>query len=131
MVAERGILHLLLEDQNRIDDVVSVLGDDFWSEPLHREIFRMVVRHRAQGGFEPARAMNELDEVAVMLMNRLLFEQIPGADPDRMMEDYITAVNKNLIGIKRTRLIQDLAEAEKTGDQDRMNQLMQQIQNLR
>ncbi|GBF33730.1 DNA primase [Desulfocucumis palustris] len=131
IVAERGILHLLLEDQNRIDYVVSVLGNDFWSEPLHREIFRMVVRHREQGGFEPARAMNELDEVAVMLVNRLLFEKIPGDDPDRIMEDYITAVNKNLINIKRTKLIQDLAEAEKTGDQDRMNQLMQQIQNLR
>ncbi|KJS15242.1 MAG: hypothetical protein VR69_14085 [Peptococcaceae bacterium BRH_c4b] len=129
--AERGILQLLLEEPELIDRLITVLGEDFWSDQQYRRIFEIIRRHRKQGFFEPARAVNELDESDAELMNRLLFEQIPGDDPEKIMEDYISAIKRNLAIMQRTKLIQELAEAEKVGDRGKMNELMQQIQNLR
>jgi DNA primase len=129
--AERGILQLLLEEPDRMEGLIPALGDNFWGDQKHRQIFEVIRRHREKGLFEPARAVNELDEPAAELMNRLLFEQIPGDDPEKIMKDYICAFKRNMANIQRTKLIQGLAEAEKAGDRGKMNELMQQIQNLR
>lgn len=129
--AEQGLLQLVLEAPERLDAVLKALGEDFWEVAAHRQIFELIRESRARGGFEPARALDELDEPAASLMSRLLFEKIPGDDPLKIMNDYIEAIKRNLTVKKRIRLLQELAEAEKANDRGRMSLIMSEIQRLR
>ncbi len=128
--AERGLLQLLLENPDRMDFLLEELQGDFWKDARHQQIYQVLKEQRSKGSFEPAQAMDLLSEPAAVLMGELLLKSSNG-DPEKAMADCIAVIKKDITDNRRAQLLQELAEAERAEDLEKMNILMQRIQNLR
>lgn len=71
-----------------------------------------------------------MDEEEQHLLSQLLMEKIPGDDPVKIIPDLVCTIQRNNIQEKRERLVQELAEAERIGDQGRVARILSDLQSL-
>ncbi|WP_035107830.1 DNA primase [Desulfovirgula thermocuniculi] len=78
----------------------------------------------------PAGWMNELGERGQDLLGYLLVEDLPLEDPARVVRDLIANLRQRARRLERERLIQELAEAERLGDEGRVQRVLSRLQEL-
>ncbi|MCS5696161.1 DNA primase [Desulfofundulus thermocisternus] len=125
--AELFLLQLLLHYPAYVQEVRRRLGESFPREPGLRRIFTLVCRGER---VDPAAWMDELNEEEQRLLSRLLMEKIPGGDPVKIISDLTRAVERSYLQEQRERLVQELAEAERVGDQGRIVRVLGDLQKL-
>ncbi|MGQ9556907.1 MAG: DNA primase [Desulfurispora sp.] len=129
--AEQYLLRLLIEHPQYLPVVQSRLGDAFWQEPLHREIYQVCCAAWQQGGRVdlPAR-LDSLAPEAARIAARLLLEDVPVPDGQRLLDDCLAVIQKNLDRQKKNMLISAIQAAEKNGDWVTVHQYIKQLQSL-
>lgn len=125
--AERSLLRLILDEPELLSMVQQELGQDFMTDPSHRQIFRLLCESNAAS---PAQWMNSLDETAQQVLSGLLVEKIPGEEPVKIIKDLVSSIKKFITQQRKTQLLQELAQAEKDRDQEHVAQLLHELQKL-
>jgi DNA primase len=97
------------------------LGEYAFKETNFNKIYRCLKQTYTEGAHpNPVSWLHQLDEEAQKVLNRLLVERIAIDKP----EERTTALIKTIKEINRqeqqTHLLQELAEAEKTGDKEKV-----------
>lgn len=127
--AEMAIIQLVADDPNRAAVVFDCLGDNFWQQESHRQIFNALCLGRG-GPNLPAVVLNQLDEGDSALLARLMVERIPGDNQDNILADMIKTVRRHQVARKRKELLLELSMAEKLGDRQREISILKEIQQL-
>ncbi|MHB8916671.1 MAG: DNA primase [Desulfocucumaceae bacterium] len=132
--AELGLLRMLAVQPENLDYIRSMLGDDFFRDSLHRELYREMAGRIEQGGFDPAVMLNELEDPAADLLSRLIMEGSQdgseGRNTEKTAADYIKAIKKSRQAKKRMMLMQELAEAEKNNDINLVKDILKRLQEI-
>ncbi|MCL6611558.1 MAG: DNA primase [Peptococcaceae bacterium] len=135
--AEIGLLRAVVENPERLDYFRSALGDDFFQEPLHRDLYQAIAGKIDRGEFDPPGLLDELEDRAAALLSRLVMEAAdesnisPGRDTEKVVNDYINVIRKNLQAKKRMILLQELAQAEKNKDIELVKSILKKLQEIR
>ncbi|HBQ28691.1 MAG TPA: DNA primase [Desulfotomaculum sp.] len=119
--AELELLQLLLVEPTFLVLVRQELGEYAFKETNFNKIYRCLKQTYTEGAHpNPVSWLHQLDEEAQKVLNRLLVERIAIDKP----EERTTALIKTIKEINRqeqqTHLLQELAEAEKTGDKEKV-----------
>ncbi len=122
--AERELLHILLQDPESLGIVQEQLGQNFWSRTEYQEICE-----KAVSAANPAVCLGHLSSQAAALVQELWLRP-PAQHLTKIRQDCIAIIQRELANRQKVQLLQDLAVAEKNGDQENIRLLLQQIQNL-
>ncbi len=122
--AEQKLLHILLHDPESCSVVQKQLGRNFWSRTEYQEIWEKVI-----SAANPAASLNYLSPQAAVLTQELWLKPLD-QHLTKIRQDCINILQKELANRQKVQLLQDLAAAEKNGDQESIRLLLQQIQNL-
>lgn len=128
--AELLLVQLLLHYPGYVREVRQQLGESFPRDPGLRQIYQFICREGEAVRVDPAAWMHELDEEEQHLLSQLLMEKIPGDDPVKIIPDLVCTIQRSNIQEKRERLVQELAEAERIGDQGRVARILSDLQSL-
>ncbi|MGB9826778.1 MAG: toprim domain-containing protein, partial [Desulfofundulus sp.] len=128
--AESLLVQLLLNYPRYAGEVRRELGDSFPRDPVLRQIYQLICRDSEVVRVDPAAWMQELDEEGQHLLSRLSMEKIPGDDPVKIIPDLLSTIKRNMLRERRETLIQELAEAERVGDQERVIRILGDLQSL-
>jgi DNA primase len=128
--AETGILRIVLHNPSLLETVKQELGDAFFKNGRHQRIFETYLRYYNQPGFAPALLANYLEETEQEIFNALMGRELDAKDQQSELKAYIEAIKRLNIREKRRELLDDLAAAERAGDRERVNRLMQEIQEV-
>lgn len=128
--AEKELLQVLLEDSNWLNLILKELGKDFCIDPLHQQIYNELVKFKKIDKSNLTQFLEQLTEPAVNLVSEFLVKDSI-INPKKVIKDCVAVIKREIISNRRAQLLQDLAKAEDNNDLEKMNLLMQQIQNLR
>jgi DNA primase len=129
--AELELLQLLLVEPAFLVLIQQELGEYAFKETNFNKIYRCLKQTYTEGAhLNPVSWLHQLDEDAQKVLNRLLVERIAIDKP----EERTTALIKTIKEIDRqeqqTHLLQELAEAEKTGDKEKVAHLLAALKQI-
>jgi DNA primase len=119
--AELELLQLLLAEPSFLDLVQEELGEYTFKETNFEKIYRCLKQTYIKGARpNPVSWLPQLDEEAQRDLNRLLIEKIAIDKPELRITALIKAIKEINRQEQQTHLLQELAEAEKTGDKEKV-----------
>lgn len=122
---ELFLVQVLLKHPEYLPFVREELPDFSPRDPDLNRIYSFLCRQE-----DPAVWMNELDAGGQDLLGYLLVEDLPLEDPARVVRDLIASLRQKARRLERERLIQELAEAERLGDEGRVERILSRLQEL-
>ncbi len=128
--AETGILQIILQNPLLLEAVRKELGEAFFKDARYQRIFEACLRHYNKPGFAPALLANYLEESEQEVFNALMGRELGDKNPELELGEYIKAITRLDTRERMRELLNDVAAAEKAGDRQRVDQLMQEIQKL-
>ncbi|WP_157834906.1 DNA primase [Desulfofalx alkaliphila] len=128
--AEYTVLGLILSDYNLFSIAKDKLSINDLQDDQLRKIYALLTNGDDTYINEPAKMMHQLEEREQRLLGRLLIEEIPGENPVEILHDCINTL-KNVSSKQRYHeVLNQLKDAEQVGDQQRINTLLQELQQL-
>lgn len=131
--AEIGILKALVKDPEKLDFFKKELGDNFFQDPLCGEIYKAVSEKIQEGEFDFNSLLNKLEDNLAAFLSRTAIEdgeRTENCDQDRILRDYVNTIKRNQLARKRTRLMQELADAEKNKNIELVNYILKKLQQM-
>lgn len=128
--AEKVLLKLMLENPQLVSTVQRELEENFFKNPVYRRVFETTLPLMERADYSPAFLFNVLEEDDQRVLGDLLMENLPDDEPDKILPSYIKAMQKFLKKERRESLMDTLVEAEKDGDQKRVDQILKKLQTL-
>ncbi|MBE3586959.1 MAG: DNA primase [Thermoanaerobacteraceae bacterium] len=127
--AEFILLQILLQQPHLLPDLQREVGPSFPKDAGLREIYQFLCRFGVKGD-NPARWMDELTEQGQRMLSQLLLEKTPGSDPVKIMPALVKVIRNDDQQEQKTKLLHDLAEAERKGDKEQVALVLSQLQEL-
>nr|WP_274380958.1 DNA primase [Desulforadius tongensis] len=127
--AEYLLLGLILTDFNLFSIVKEQITIDHFQNKELKKIFSLLMQSNLPVN-EPARLMQRLDDKGQQVLGRLLSEKIPAGNKLSALEDCIKIIKKQAGKRRQEELLHQLKEAEQLGDQKRVIELLQELQQL-
>ncbi|MTI84724.1 MAG: DNA primase [Firmicutes bacterium] len=128
--AEKMLLRLILENPQLVSTVQKELEENFFNHPMLDRVFKTALPLIERSDYNPAIIFDFLDEDDQKVLGDLLMENVPEAEPVKILPSYIEAMQKFLKRERRESLMDKLIEAEKAGDQKRVSEMLEQLQTL-
>ena len=125
--AEQQILSMILYEPGYLPVVKEELGEQFLKDPTLNKIFFLINQNEE---FNPAELMSRLNDQECTVLSGLLIDSPIRTQSKDILIDLITALKANERKLKRVHLLQELARAEKTQDNQRTAAILQELQEL-
>jgi len=129
--AEAGLLRVVLEDPSLVEMVLEKLGEDPFNNIYYKKIFKHILKMCKQPGYQPAELFNYLEDEEQALLSHLLTTEIPGESQVQTMEDCMEAIIRCNRHERRVALLNEISEAEKSGNHELYNILWREYVILR
>ncbi|MEW6425721.1 MAG: DNA primase [Bacillota bacterium] len=130
-IAEQEIIRLLLQKPGYLPVVKKELGEQFgekFIDPVLKKIFHLLQDQNEQQG--PAGWLDQLADGERKVVSRLLLEEPPLGDSPEVLRDLIKTIQANDRELKKDRLLQALAQAEKNHDHGQVRLLLKELAQL-
>ena len=128
-IAEQEILRLVLQKHEYLTVVNKELSNHDFEDPVFRKIYQFL-EQQSEKKQRPADWMEQLTEQERELTSRLLIEKPPLGDSIQALMDFIKTIKANAQMRKRNHLLQELAQAERKGEQERLALLLEELGQL-
>jgi DNA primase len=128
-IAEQEILRLVLQKHEYLTVVNKELSNHDFEDPVFRKIYQFL-EQQSEKKQRPADWMEQLTEQERELTSRLLIEKPPLGDSIQALMDFIKTIKANAQMRKRSHLLQELAQAERKGEQERLALLLEELGQL-
>ena len=130
-VTERELLHLLVANAGARDSLRGVVSPEMFVEPAHRELAAALLSEEAAGAGDPGWLRERLrNETVISLLSRFLIAEPPAGDQQRAADDCARRLRKFAVQERVDELRRALEQAERAGDQDRVEALQGELQEL-
>ncbi|MEW5952374.1 MAG: DNA primase [Bacillota bacterium] len=126
--AERGLLHLIMENPDLAEAVQRKLGPGFFKYPGCNRIFKLLLNKMEQQQERLDDLYHHLSEEDQQLLTSVLTETIPGDNPVEILTGYMNTIMNWQRKDSREELMNQLAEAERAGDWDLVYKLQRLLQ---
>lgn len=114
--AEAGLLRLILEDPSLGKTVLAEMGEVPFKDQRYQRIFKCCMEVAERPVYRPVEIFNRLDDGDQAVLSLLLTQQIPGEDPVQIMKGYLECISRSNRQERREILLQEISEAEKSGN---------------
>ncbi len=128
--AELGLLRLVIENPDYVDDVRRELGEKFFLNRGCQHIFETFLYRIGNGECQAAVLANDLSDDDQRLLGSILASERPEGDAAVLLRDYIRTIKRTDKRQQKQDLLADLGVAERAGDLERASELMLAINNL-
>ncbi|RJX21005.1 MAG: DNA primase [Desulforudis sp.] len=128
--AELGLLRLVIENPDYVDDVRRELGEKFFLNRGCQHIFETFLYRIGNGECQAAVLANDLSDDDQRLLGSILASERPEGDAAVLLRDYIRTIKRTDKRQQKQDLLADLGAAERAGDLERASELMLAINNL-
>jgi len=126
--AEQEIVRLVLQKPDYLPVVRKEFGTESIDDPCLRNIFTLISMDNLKSG--PAGWMDQLEEREQKLLCRLLIEKPLLGDSDEVLKDLLKTCRTNEYMLKRESLLKEIAQAEKSNQQEKVKLLLRELEEL-
>ncbi len=129
---EKLLIKLMLEEVEVINRVRESLGPaDFQDERISRIVSIMFDLLEQGKTPEPHKLLNHLDtDILQVICESTFLPEISGDDKERVLNDCIQRLKNERLKAKRQQLHEEIKTAQDSGDEEKLNRLMQQFHEL-
>ncbi|MFA4885958.1 MAG: DNA primase [Desulfotomaculaceae bacterium] len=125
--AEAVLLRLVLEDHARGYKILSELGEEPFRNQQYQTIFKRCLEAGHYPEYRPEGMFSTFENEEQNVLSYILTLDIPGENPDKIMNAYINSVNRCIRHERREELLKDIRTAENSGNDFQYNNLLQEI----
>ncbi|MBO8136693.1 MAG: DNA primase [Desulfotomaculum sp.] len=128
--AEYLLLGLILTDFELFSIVKKQITAEHFENIELKNIYSLLLDSEEATVNEPAKLVQKMDEKCQQVFCRLLNEKMPAENKENIIKDCINIIIKQAGKKQQEDLLRQLKEAERSGDQDRVKKLLQELQQL-
>lgn len=130
--AEETLIRFAVENAAFLDRINNKLGIDAFQIQDHRKLFEWLLGIRKDKGEYTLRNLDNLIEDGEIsnIVARIVMSEMPMEHPDQVFNDCLNTLCQADVKRRTDSLLKSMAEAEKQGDLDTVNRLLQEIKQL-
>lgn len=130
--AEESLIRFAVEKSAFLDQIINKLGIDAFRVPEHRKLFEWLIGIRKVKGDYTLRNLDNMIEDGEVnnILARIVMSEMPMEHPEQVFSDCLNTLCQANVKRRKETLLKSMAEAEKRGDLDTVNQLLQEIKQL-
>ncbi len=129
--AESVLLRLVLENPDLGKTIVDKMGQAPFKNKSYQKLYEHCMKVAKGPLYQPVEIFKDLDDDERGLLSFLLTQGIPGEDPVQIMNLYVESINRCLRQERRENLLKEINKVEKTGNNWLYNGLLHELMILK
>lgn len=114
--AEAVLLRLVLEDPSRGYKILAEIGEEPFKNQQYQVIFNRCLEAGNYREYRPEGMFDVLENDEQNVLSYLLTLDVPGENPDKIMNAYIKSINRYIRQERREELLKEIRAAENSGN---------------
>jgi DNA primase len=128
--AEFLLLGIILTDFELFSIAKEKIRPEEFNNSESQRIYSLLLESDDDHLREPATLMQGLDDKGQSILSRLFSQEIPGENPVDIFNDCIKIIKEQAGKMHQQQILMQIKEAERAGEQQRVIELLQQLQQL-